>query len=100
MPMFGQLNTIDFVQQVMRELTALRKAFEAVEATYQWSSAYSLSDYEAAPLSMTAADGQDILNALADAHDLWMTAQGAAGWPTATLPYNFMGSMRVITAAN
>lgn len=97
MAMFGQLNTIDFVQQITRELAALRQAFEAVESTYQWASAYALSDFEAAPLSLSAGDGQDVLNALADAHDLWETAQGTVGWPTATLPYNFMASMRVIT---
>lgn len=99
MAMFDQLNTIDQINQIQAELAALRKAFEAVESTYQWSTAYSLSDFENPPFSLSAAAGQDILNALADAHDLWMTAQGVVGWPTATLPYNFFASMRAITGS-
>jgi hypothetical protein len=99
MAMFGQLSPGATVQLITQKLAALRSAFEDCEDVYQWLSAYSLSDMEAAPLSLSAGDGQDILNALGDAHDLWMTAQGEAGFPTASLPYNFFASMRMITGA-
>ena len=97
MAVFGQLNPSSVVNQLQQKLAVLFKAFEDLEDAYQWSSAYSLSDLEGAPFSFPAADAQDILNALADAHDLYQTALGTAGFPTATLPYNFTASMRVIT---
>lgn len=96
MPIFGGLNQVQVTNQIANKLAALIAAFEDLENTYQWCSAYALADLEAAPLSYAAADGQDILNALADAHDLWMTAQGTTGFPTAVLPYPFTASMRVI----
>jgi len=100
MSMFGQLNPAQTVQQMQQQLTALRSAFEDCEDIYQWLSAYSITDLEGAPMNLSAADAQDILNAFADAHDLWMTAQGETGFPTATLPYGFMTSMRAVTGAN
>ena len=97
MPMFDQLNASLSVQQIQQKLDALFTAFEELERAYRWSSQYGLSDFEAPPLSFSSAAGQDVLNALADAHDLYMTAQGVTGWPTATLPYDFLASMLVIT---
>lgn len=97
--MFGQLNPALTVQQVQAKLVALRSAFEDLENVYQWTSAYALADLEAAPLSLSASDAQDLLNAIADAHDLYQTALGTTGFPTATLPYNFFASMRMITGA-
>lgn len=97
--MFGRLNQSVTVGQIQQKLVALRSAFEDYEDSYQWLSAYALADLEAAPLSLPATDAQAILNSLADAHDLWMTAQGVSGWPTATLPYNFMASQRMVTGA-
>ena len=100
MPMFGQLVPAMVVNQMQLQLTALIKAFEDCEDTYQWLSAYSLPDLEAAPLSLPAADGQDILNAFADVSDLYQTALGTAGFPLATPPYNFLASVRAITGAS
>jgi hypothetical protein len=97
--MFGQLNPSLIVNQLQMKFDALFSALEDLESAYQWSAAYSLSDFEAAPLSFPAADGQDVLNALADAHDLYQTALGTSGFPTATPPYNFLASMRVVTGA-
>jgi hypothetical protein len=95
--MFGQLNPSVSVQQVQQKLDALFTAFEELERSYRWSAAYALSDFEAAPFSFSASDGQDILNALADAHDLYQTALGTTGFPTATPPYNFTASMLKLT---
>ena len=99
MAMFGQLNASMTIQQVQQKLAALFSALEDLEDVYKWLSAYAVADLEAAPLSLAAADAQAILNAFADAHDLYMTAQGTTGFPTATLPYNFLASMRMITGA-
>lgn len=97
MAVFGQLNPSSVVNQLQMQFAALFTALHDLEDSYQWSAAYSLSDLEGAPFSFTAADAQDILNALADAHDLYQTALGTTGFPTATLPYNFTASMRVVT---
>ncbi len=91
--MFGQLNPSLTAQQIQQKLDALFTAFEELERAYLWSAAYSLTDFENPPLSYASDDGQDILNALADAHDLYQTALGTGGFPTATLPYNFTASM-------
>lgn len=99
MAMFGQLNASMTIQQVQQKLSALFQAMEDMENVYQWLSAYALADLEAAPLNMAAADAQALLNAAADAHDLYMTALGTTGFPTAALPYDFCASMRVITGA-
>ena len=97
MAVFGQLNPSSVVGQLQMQFAALFAAFEALEDSYRWSSAYALSDLEAAPFSFSSTDGQDILNALADAHDLYQTALGTTGFPTATPPYNFTASMRMVT---
>jgi hypothetical protein len=97
--MFGQLNQQLTIQQMQAKLAALRAAFLDCENIYEWLSAYALSDLEAAPLNLSADDGQAVLNAFADAHQLWMTAQGTTGFPAATLPYNFMASQRMITGS-
>jgi hypothetical protein len=98
MTMFGQLNATGTISQMQQQLAVLRKAFEDCEDTYQWLSAYALADLEGAPLDLPSGDAQAILNGFADMHNLWMTAQGITGFPTATLPYNFMASQRMITA--
>lgn len=99
MAMFGQLNSVQTVQQMQAKLSALIAAFEDCENVYQWLSAYAQADLEAAPLNLSATDAQDVLNAFADLHQLWMTAQGVTGFPVATLPYNFMASQRMIVGA-
>jgi hypothetical protein len=99
MPMFGQLNSSQTVNIIQQKLVALRSAFEDCEDTYQWLSGYALADLEGAPLNLPSDDAQAILNAFADTHDLWMTSQGVAEFPTATLPYNFMASQRMIPGA-
>ena len=99
MPMFGQLSPGSTVAQIQQKISALITAFEDLEDAYQWSSAYALSDWEAAPMNFPSADAQDILNAVADAHDLYQTAQGTTGFPTASLPYNFLASMRAMIGA-
>jgi hypothetical protein len=97
--MFGQLNPGTTATLISQKLAALRDAFEDIEDVYQWMSAYTLSDLEAPPLAMDPDDAQAILNALADAHDLYQTGLGTTGFPTATPPYNFFASMRMITGA-
>jgi hypothetical protein len=99
MPMFGQLNQMSTISSMQQKLAALRSAFEDCEAIYQWLSEYALADLEAAPLLLAVADAQDIMNAFADAHNLWMTAQGTPGFPSATLPYNFMASQRAVVGS-
>lgn len=96
MAVFGQLNPSSVVNQLQLQFSALFSALHELEDSYQWSSAYSLAELEGAPFNFPAADAQAILNALADAHDLWMTAQGVTGWPAAALPYNFTASMRAV----
>jgi hypothetical protein len=100
MPMFGLLVPASVVNSMQLQLNALVKAFEDCEDTYLWLSAYALADLEAAPMSFSAADGQDILNAFADVHDLYQTALGTTGFPTAVPPYNFFASVRMLTAAS
>jgi len=95
---FGQLNPSTVVNQIQMKLSALFSALEDLEGDYQWSSAYSLSDFEAPPFSFSASDAQAVFNALADAHDLYQTALGTTGFPTATLPYDFLASMRAVAA--
>lgn len=97
--MFGQLSPGSTVAQIQQKITALITAFEDLEDAYLWSSAYSLSDWEAAPMNLPSADAQDILNALADSHNLYQTALGTTGFPTASLPYGFLTSMRMVTGA-
>ena len=96
MAVFGQLNASLVVQQMQQKLSALLEAFEDCDNAYQWLSAYAAGDLEEAPLSFDAGDAQAILNAFADVHDLYQTAQGTTGFPTAELPYNFLASMRVV----
>lgn len=97
MPVFGELNSSLTIQQVQAKLAALFQAFDDLEKAYQWQAAYSAADLEATPLSWTAADTSAVMTALSDAHQLYMTAQGAAGYPTAALPYPFLASMRAVT---
>lgn len=95
--MFGQLNPTLSVQQIQVALSNLINSFNEVEDIYLWMSAYSITDLESLPFSLPVDDAQAILNALADAHSLHQTALGTAGFPTATLPYNFFASMRAVT---
>ena len=96
MAIFGLLNPTLTVNQLQAKFAALFAALEDLEGDYQWASAYARSDFENPPFNMAAADGQDILNALADAHDLYQTALGTTGFPTASPPYNFFASMRAV----
>ena len=93
---FGGISQSNVFTGAQARLMALRTALEACEDFYKWLSAYAAADLEAAPLSLAAGDATDLLNAFADAHDLYQTALGTTGFPTATLPYNFFASMRVV----
>lgn len=95
MPVFGGITQAYIVNNAQAKLAALRRALEDCENFYQWLSAYSLPDLEAAPLGMAAADAQDILNAFADAHGMYVLYTG--GTPAAQLPYNFGASQRAVT---
>ena len=76
-------------------LMQLRYALEAANNYYLWLSAYAASDLEAAPLSLDAASAQALLNAFADAHELYTLYNGGA-LGTYTLPFNFSASQSVI----
>lgn len=97
--MFGQLNAGMTVTQLQQKFSTLFSAMEDLEDAYQWVSAYAAGDLEGPPLNLDPGDAQAVLNALADAHDLYQTALGTAGFPLAQTPYNFLASMRVITGA-
>lgn len=73
----------------------LRLALEAANNYYEWLSSYAASDLEAAPINMDATSAQNLLNAYADAHELYTLYTGG-GLGTYTLPYNFSASMNVI----
>lgn len=94
MAVFGGITQQQVVTGAQARLMALRLALEAANDYYLWLSAYALSDLQAAPLTFSAADGQAILNAMSDAHQLYLAATGSAITPA--LPYNFMASMRQI----
>lgn len=76
-------------------LMVLRQALEAANDYYLWMSAYSAADLQAAPLNLDSVSAQALLNAFADAHELYTLFTGG-GLGTYTLPYNFSASMRVI----
>jgi hypothetical protein len=97
MAMFGQLNQGATVQLIQQKFATMFNALEDLERVYLWLSAYSLSDLEAAPLNLPAADAQMVLNALADFNDWLQTGQGTNGFPLPSLPYNFFASMRMVT---
>jgi hypothetical protein len=97
--MFGQLNASSTVTLISQKLVAVRASFEDGEDVFQWLSAYTLTDMEGSPLNLPSDDAQDILNAVADVHDLYQTGLGVTGFPTASLPYNFFASMRMVTGA-
>lgn len=96
MAVFGGITASNVTTGAQARLMALRLALEGCEDFYQWLSAYSQSDLEAAPLSLPAGDAEDLLSAFADAHQEYMMHNGEAGFPTAQLPYNFSASQRVI----
>lgn len=99
MATFGMLNSANTINMIQQKLAALRSAFEDIEDVYLWLSAYTVTDLEAAPLSWAAADAQAVLNALADANDLYQVGLGTTGFPLASLPYNFFASQRMITGS-
>lgn len=76
-------------------LMVLRNALEEANNFYSWISAYTAADLEAAPLGLDAVSAQNLLNAFADAHELYVLYTGG-GLGTYTLPYNFSASMNVI----
>lgn len=76
-------------------LMTLRYALESAENFYLWISNYSASDLEAAPLGLDSASAQALLNAFADAHELYNLYNGGA-LGSYTLPYNFSASQSVI----
>lgn len=78
---------------VQTKLLALRQALNNVNDLYLWLSAYAQSDL--VTLGFTSADAQDILNAVADAHELYVLFTGG-GLGTYTLPYNFSASQRIV----
>jgi hypothetical protein len=97
MPIFqgGAVTQATITGAVQGALLNLRRALEQVADLHSWISAYSAADLEAVPFSFSAADAQDILNALADAAEL-NTLYNGGGLGTYTLPYNFSNSQRVV----
>lgn len=89
------------VNNVQSKLVALRNALEDCNDLYQWLSAYSAADLEAAPISMDATSAQATLNAIADAEALYQLYNtGALTSPPSgyTTPgtYKFGASQRVV----
>lgn len=84
------------VNNAQEKLSQLRDALEACEDFYLWLSAYAAADLEAAPISMDSVSAQALFNAFSDANQLCQMYKGVTGFPTATLPYNFSGSQRVV----
>lgn len=95
MAVFGGITTSNVTTGAQARLMTLRRALEAAEDFYQWLSAYTAADLEAAPITLSAADAQDLMTAFADAHELYVLFTGG-GLGTYTLPYNFSASMRKI----
>lgn len=96
MAVFGQITAQNVYTSAVARGEALLEALEAWEDVYLWVSQNSLADLEAPPLNFPAADAQAVQNAASDAHDFYQTGEGTAGFPTATLPYNFLASIRAI----
>lgn len=94
MAVFGGITPQAVTTGAQARLMALRLALEAANDYYLWLSAYALSDLEAPPLNFSAGDGQAILNAFSDAHQLYLAYTGSAITPS--LPYNFSASQRLI----
>jgi hypothetical protein len=79
------------------KLVALRNALEDVENFYQWLSNYALTDLEG--LNFNANDGQQILNAFADAnamYQIYNTGQAPSTYPQVTSPYTYATSQRLV----
>jgi hypothetical protein len=91
---FGGITAANVMSGAQARLMALRLALEACDDYYKWLSAYAAADLQAAPLSMAAADAQALLNAFSDAHQMATMYNG--GSPTATLPYPFGASQRIV----
>lgn len=91
---FGGITAANVMSGAQARLMALRLALEGCEDFYKWLSGYAAADLQAAPLSLPAADAQALLNAFADAHQEYTMHNG--GSPTATLPYNFGASQRIV----
>lgn len=96
-PPFGEITQSNVFTNAQARLMAHQQALEACEDLYQWLSGYAPADLEGAPLNFSAADAQALLSAFADVHQEYMMHTGTAGFPTATLPYNFSATQRVIT---
>lgn len=87
------------VNNAQSKLAALRNALEDVENFYQWLSAYSAPDLEAAPVSMDSVSAGAIFSAFADANALYQIY--ATGLPPGSYPqpgsaYVYASSQRVI----
>jgi hypothetical protein len=70
MAIFNAANTNPgvLIANVVQELKNHRAALDALNDRYAWSSGISAADLQAAPISMTAADANALLAAIADAH--------------------------------
>jgi hypothetical protein len=78
---------------VMNKLTNLYRDLRSAQELFLWLSEYALSDLEG--LGFSANDGQEILNAVADANELaTLYFGGALG--SYELPYNFSASQLAV----
>jgi hypothetical protein len=89
------ITTSNVTSNAQARLMQLRYALEACENFYEWISNYAASDLEAAPVSLDSVSAQALLNAFADAHELYVL-YGGGGLGSYTLPYNFSASQSVI----
>jgi hypothetical protein len=89
------------VNNAQAKLAALRNALRDCDNFYQWLKTYTVTDLEAAPISMDAVSAQDLFNAFADADALYqLYTTGALAAPPSgyTTPgtYIFGVSQRVV----
>lgn len=87
------------VNNAQAKLAALRNALTQCEQFYQWLSAYSAADLEAAPVSLDAVSAPAIFSAFADANALYqifMTGQPPGTYPQASSAYVYAASQRVV----
>lgn len=87
------------VNNAQTKLAALRDALTQCQQFYQWLSAYTQADLQAAPISMDTASTNSLFSAFADANALYQiynTGQPSAGYPQASSAYTYANSQRVV----
>jgi hypothetical protein len=95
----SNLTAAGILSQVARALINHRQALEVLNDLYAWSSGLSAADLTAAPISMSAADANALLSALADAHAEYVlhnTGQPPAAYPQAASSYMYAASQNQV----